>query len=296
MSTTPPCDPGASGGAPGGALPSEHALGTALPMVERIARIVSAPRGADGGRTTMANSVVSDIVVGRKYSAVQLVDGSAGVALTQHPVWSAGCCGDPDAGVAPPQAGAAFQGYIGRSSAELVENLRSPDSVTAAVALAAVNALVNRADVPLLPGDLLEYLAVRPEDIVGMVGFFGPLVRPLRSRCRHLHIFERRDEGDCLPADEAYEVLPKCDIAIITSGTITNGSIDGLLAACASCREVAMVGASTPMLPSAFADTPVTWLSGSVVADVAHTVEIVAAGGGRKEFNRYLTKGNLRAS
>ena len=174
------------------------------------------------------------------------------MALTQHPVWSAGCCGDPEAGVAPPQAGAAFQGYIGRSSAELVENLRSPDSVTAAVALAAVNALVNRADVSLLPGDLLDYLAVRPEDIVGMVGFFGPLVRPLRSRCRHLHIFERRDEGDCLPADEAYELLPKCDIAIITSGTITNGSIDGLLAACASCREVAMVGASTPCsrLPS----------------------------------------------
>lgn len=282
VSTTPPCAPGASGGAPGGA--------SAEPSPRVVERILRALRGTD-------TTVVADVVVGRKYTAVRLDDGGVGVALTQHPEWSEGCCGDRIAPTrVPPQVGALCAAFVGRPLAGLVERLQSDDPVAAAAALAGVNALVNRAEVPLLPGDLLAHLKVRPTDVVGMIGFFGPLVGPLRARSRELHIFERREEEGCLEAELALELLPSCDIAIITSGTITNGTLDALLEAASSCREVVMAGASTPMLPGAFVGTPVTWLSGSVVADAQAVLDVVRGGGGRRDFNRFLIKGNLPVS
>lgn len=280
--TTPPCAPGASGGAPGGAPAA-----SSLCIGERILRALP-----DAQRV-----LVAEVVVGRKYTAVKLADGHVGVALTQHPLWSEGCCGKREASTAvPPGAQSVSAAYVRRPLLELVEHINSADTVAAAAALAGVNALVNRAEVPLLPGDLLAHLEVRPTDVVGMVGFFGPLVRPLQALSRQLFIFERREEEGCLEAERALELLPTCDIAVITSGTITNGTLEALLEAASSCREVVMAGASTPLLPAAFLGTPVTWLSGSVVADAHAVLDVVGRGGGRRSFSRFLIKGNLPVS
>ncbi|NLT34798.1 MAG: DUF364 domain-containing protein [Gaiellales bacterium] len=237
--------------------------------------------------------------VGRKYTAVTLQDGAVGVALTQLPE-PLGCCGEHDLA---PQAGGEAARVLAeanerlaglRWSRDVVALLASDNSVERAAGLACANALANRTTVPMLPGDLLQHLRVRPEDVVGMVGFFGPLVGPLQAKSARLHVFERKDgDGSLLPAEAAFDLLPRCDIAVITSGTITNGTIDRLLQAAGSCREVAMVGASTPLLAAVFRDSPVTWLSGSVVTEGELTVKVISEGGGRKEFNSYLRKGNI---
>ncbi len=248
---------------------------------------------------TVPSIGVREVCVGRKYTAVTLHDGGVGVALTQLPEpW--GCCnGQNLSGVEQAEEANVLARAAERLrdigwSVGLVRLLTSADPVEAAAALACVNALVNRADVPVLPGDLLQHLRVESSDSVGMVGFFGPLVGPLRTTAARLHIFERKNGDETLlPAEAAFEILPRCDIAIITSGTITNGTIDRLLQAASSCREVAMVGASTPFLPEAFRDSPVSWLSGSVVVETEATVSVIAAGGGRREFNSYLRKGNV---
>lgn len=251
---------------------------------------------------TVSSIGVRDVCVGRKYTAVTLHDGGVGVALTQLPE-PLGCCDERSLSAAEQAEEAKVLAHTAerlrdvRWSAELVRLVTSADPVEAAAALACVNALVNRGDLPLLPGDLLQHLRVRPTDWVGMVGFFGPLVGPLRTTAARLHIFERKNGDETLlPAEAAFEVLPQCDVAIITSGTITNGTIDRLLEAASSCREVAMVGASTPFLPEAFRGSPVSWLSGSVVAEPQATVSVIADGGGRRQFNSYLRKGNLRCA
>lgn len=259
-------------------------------------RILQALPGVAAMLAVDTEQIVTDVVVGRKYTGVRLADGSVGVALTQHPEWSEGCCGQRPRGSmapAPSEVDALAESSAGQPLAQLIEHIGSRNPVIAAVALAGVNALINRAELPLMPGDLLQHLGVQSSDIVGMVGFFGPLVGPLERDCRQLHIFERREADGCLEAEEALKLLPSCDIAVITAGTISNGSLDVLLAAAATCREVAIVGASTPMLPAAFQGTTVTWLSGSVVADAEAVLEVVGGGGGRRDFNRFLIKGNL---
>ena len=241
---------------------------------------------------------VARVCVGRKYTAVVLGDGSVGVALTQLPE-DLGCCDEQ--ALSPGDrlnAEAVLQGVADEvadlhTTTELLPLLSSSDPVRAAVALACVNALANREDVELLDGDILDHLEIRPSDTVGMVGLFRPLLSGLRSTVGTLHIFERRGGDGLLPADEAVRMLPSCDVALITAATISNGTVDRLLEAASSCREVVLLGASTPFLPLVFKDSPVSWLSGSVVAGREQTLRVVAEGGGRREFNPFLKKGNL---
>lgn len=244
---------------------------------------------------------VTQTRVGRKYTAVALEDGSVGVALTQLPE-GLGCC-DGDELSAREQRkaetlleAAQSQASDGRSSADLLRLLPSKDPVLAAVGLACANALTNREDVDAVGGDILDCLDLQPSDTVGMVGFFGPLVPPLRKMVSALHIFERRGGPGRLPADEGPRLLPECDVALITAASIANSTADDLLDAASSCREVVLLGASTPLLPSVFAGTSVSWLSGSVVMDGPETLRVVAEGGGRREFNPFLRKGNLRCA
>jgi uncharacterized protein (DUF4213/DUF364 family) len=241
---------------------------------------------------------VARVCVGRKYTAVELADGSVGVALTQLPEHM-GCCneqalssGDRMNADALLQAAADRVAEL-RTTTELLPLLSSSNSVLAAVALACVNAVANREDVEVLGGDILDHLVLRPSDTVGMVGLFRPLLAGLRSAVETLHIFERHGGDGLLPADQAVRMLPSCDVALLTAATISNGTVDRLLEAASSCRDVALLGASTPFLASAFKDSPVSWLSGSVVVGREQTLRVVAEGGGRREFNPYLKKGNL---
>lgn len=239
------------------------------------------------------------VSVGRKYCAVASADGAVGVALTQLPGGPFCCHEQEPAPDMRDEADARLREIEGRlvrerSSSHLLPLLSSPEPPLAAVALACANAMVNRQEAGGLEGDLLEHLDLRPSDTVGMVGLFEPLLPSLRSTVESLHIFDLNGRGGAQSADEALDVLPSCDVALITAAAITNGTIDGLLKAASRCRQVALLGASTPLLADAFRDTPVSWLSGSIVVKTGPTLRVVGEGGGRREFGRFLAKRNLR--
>jgi uncharacterized protein (DUF4213/DUF364 family) len=227
---------------------------------------------------------VLDVRIGLGYTAVQLADGSTGVALTFHRDSGGGCT--------------VFKGLrplAGNSASELLALLPSDDPIEAAVGLACANALANRPGGEFLDGDVLDHLDLSPQDHVGMVGHFGPLVGPVRKRVRLLTVFEQIDEpvGTLRPAAEATRVLPECQVALITATTIINHTVDGLLQASSNCRTVAVLGASTPLLPGAFAGTPVSLISGVVVTDPEAVLRIVSEGGGMRFFKPHIRKVNL---
>jgi uncharacterized protein (DUF4213/DUF364 family) len=186
----------------------------------------------------------------------------------------------------------------GRPACDLLSLLESSDPVEAGVGLACANALANKAGEGFLDGDVLDCLDVGPEDHVGMVGHFGPLVGPLKERARSLTIFERVKEpcGDIRPAGEAEEALRRCQVALITATSIINHTIDGLLAAAGDCREVAILGASTPMLPESFSSTNATLLSGVVVENPGEILRVISEGGGMHLFKPYVRKVSLRVA
>ncbi|MBU1276045.1 MAG: DUF364 domain-containing protein [Proteobacteria bacterium] len=225
------------------------------------------------------------VVVGLVYTAAMLEDGRAGVAYTFRDQAQGAC--------------AAFRGLrplAGQPASDLLALAASRDPIEAAVGLAVAGALLWPGPAQALEGDVLDHLDLGPEDSVGMVGYFGPLVPEVRQRCARLHIFERVDlpQGGLLPQERAVNILPRCQVAMISATTMLNQSLEPLLAACAGCREVVLLGPSTPLCPEVFAGTPVTMLSGMAVRDAPALLRVVAEAGGTRQFSRLADKKNLR--
>jgi uncharacterized protein (DUF4213/DUF364 family) len=231
------------------------------------------------------NIRAQDIRIGLGYTGVQLEDGRAGVAYTLGRDSFSGC--------------SAFRGnspLTGRLALELLEFLGSANPVESSLGLATANALANASPTGSIPGDILQQLEILPTDHVGMIGYFGPLVAQLENRVAKLDIFEEKRErsNNLRPAAEETEKLPACQVAIITSTTIINNTIDDLLDAAKSCREVCLVGPSTPLLPDAFQGTSVTCLSGMTVSDSAGILRVISEGKGTRFFSPFTLKWNIR--
>jgi uncharacterized protein (DUF4213/DUF364 family) len=228
---------------------------------------------------------IADIRMGLGYTAVLLEDGNMGVAYTFRQEGASGC--------------SVFSGrrpLAGRSTTEILEYVGSDQPIEASLGLAVANAMTNRPGPNQQEGDILDFLPLRADDRVGMVGFFAPLVGPLEKLVRELVIFERDTSHArrALPAQEALSELPKCDVALITSTSLIVGTLDRLLEAAAGCREVALVGASTPLLPETFRPRGVTLLSGIIVTDPTGILQIVSEGGGMGFFGKRIRKINVR--
>jgi uncharacterized protein (DUF4213/DUF364 family) len=250
-------------------------------VVDVHARIVRCLAGAVQG------AEVADVRVGLGYTAVRLANGRTGVAYTFRDLARGGC--------------SVFDGIrplAGRPAADLLALLESRDAIEAGVGLACANALANRNEAGYREGDVLEQLDVRPEDDIAMVGHFGPLVGALRERARSLTIYERVAEptGLLRPQEEAPAGLARCQIALITAASIVNHTVDGLLEAARGCRQVALLGASTPLIAEAFDAVAVTLLSGVVVMAPDEVLRVVSEGGGMRQFSPHVRKVTVRTS
>lgn len=228
---------------------------------------------------------VADVRIGLGYTAVELQGGHAGLAFTfrdQAP----GCC----------SVFKAIRPLAGRPAADLLALLTSSDAIEAGVGLACANALANQDKAAWPSGDILDHLVIGPDDHVAMVGHFGPLVEPIVRRARSLTVFERvqQPSGLLRPQEEAETALPGCQIALITATSIINHTVDGLLAAASHCREVVLLGASTPLLPALFGELRVTLLSGVVVRQADEVLRVVSEGGGMRQFSPFVRKVTVR--
>lgn len=231
-----------------------------------------------------AGHTAADIRIGLGYTAMVLDNGNCGLAYTSHKQEYESCCVVPEAGK-----------LTGRKASELISWLKLSDATACAVGLAAINAILPP-PITAVESDILKLLPVQADDSVGMIGFFGPLVNPLKERVKDLYIFERRPDPEygILPESAALEILPKCQVAVITATTILNHTIDQLLDLCKTAREIVILGPSTPFLPEVFSRHGVTMLSGLQVVDPNQILRIVSEGGGTRQFGKAVRKLTLR--
>lgn len=225
---------------------------------------------------------IKDVRVGLGYTAVQLDDNSVGVAMTFHRDIPSGCL--------------AFEEPLkGRDAAQLIEMAGSADLIQRTVAIATINAVTNRHRDELVTGDSLKIINAGSEDVVGMVGYFGPLVPQLKHTVKELHIFEKSMErAENLHSEaEIPTLLPECSVAIITSTSLVNLTFEGIANAARNCRTVALVGGTTPLVADVFKQYGVTVLSGLVIRDTEDVLRVVSEAGGMKSFNRFVDKVNL---
>jgi uncharacterized protein (DUF4213/DUF364 family) len=231
-----------------------------------------------------AQHTATDIRVGLGYTAVALEDGRCGLAYTLHENEHESCTVIPEAGT-----------LAGRKASDLISGLKQLDQTACAIGLATANALI---DIPqeAVEADILDLLPVESEDTVGMVGYFGPLVNPTKKKARMMYIFERKPipELGVLPDSAASDLLPKCQVVILTATALLNQTIDGLLGSCKAAREIAVLGPTTPFLPGPFRKRGVTILSGVQGIDSPRILQIVSEAGGTRSFGKAIRKLTLR--
>lgn len=227
------------------------------------------------------------VQIGLVYSAAQLESSAVGVSYTFQNTRA--CPGRSSFRRQAP--------FAGREAMELITALGGEDLLQSSIAMACVNALLASLPLPAgaRAGDVLEAIEIRPEDRVCMVGCFIPLLQALKDRAAAVTAVDEVPKPGSRPAHEVVRYLPQSQIAIITATSIINGTIDSLLKLCGSCREVVVLGPSTPLLPEAFAGTPVTWLSGIRVLQPEAAMQCIAEGGGFCEFKRFVQKWNVPA-
>lgn len=72
--------------------------------------------------------------------------------------------------------------------------------------------------------------------------------------------------------------------------------MDRLLEAASDCREVVILGASTPLLAEVFLPRRVILLSGVIVLEPQEIVRIVSEGGGMRYFGPHVSQVCLRVT
>ncbi|MFA5523227.1 MAG: DUF364 domain-containing protein [Tissierellales bacterium] len=113
------------------------------------------------------------------------------------------------------------------------------------------------------------YEKISSEDTVGVIGHMPPLVKTLASRVKRYISFDRAIEiqgsvegASVYPVSMQSELLPQCDVVIITGTTMINLTTDEIVKMCTNAREIALIGFSVPFYPLAYKDSGITAISG----------------------------------
>ncbi|MBU1140746.1 MAG: DUF364 domain-containing protein [Proteobacteria bacterium] len=230
------------------------------------------------GRPLSRGRTITDVRLGLDYTIVEISDGSAGLAWTPDKKQSGSCTHLRLAGC-----------LLGMEAAELLTWLASEKFLERAIGLVTFNALNSTVDRELLEEESISLLKLQNTDHVVMVGYFAPLIPKIKATSCQLTVIELDGEKPgVIGVGPGMTALAACDVAIITSTSIINNTIDGLLAVLSGHRAAVMIGPSTPVCPEVFAGTGISQLSGAYVFDVDKAKIIVSQGGGTMLLKKTL--------
>ncbi len=167
--------------------------------------------------------------------------------------------------------------WVGLDPVEIAQGFRSSDPVEKALGLGAINAIgqhvMGVAQIPLdTATNSIASFDPQPQDRIGMVGFFPPLVERLRDQNIDLTVIELKAE--LLQQEPRFKVtldpkaLLECNKILCTSTMLLNDSIDAMLAYCKQADQVAIIGPSAGFLPDPLFARGVHTVGANQIVDV----------------------------
>ena len=186
--------------------------------------------------------------------------------------------------------------YENRPANELLEKIKSKNTIERSMALALVNAL-NHQNALQLPEDknneiMFEKFKIKKGTKVAMVGYFGPLIKHFEQKGAVLEILDQsRGLGRI---NDFYKKLKKwANVLFLTSTSILNNSTEEILANVHARVKTIMLGPSTPMVAEAFDHLPVHMLAGTVPLDKDRLLKAIRHGMGTPVLHKSSRKSYL---
>jgi len=173
----------------------------------------------------------------------------------------------------------------GRTAVELARLSLSADIGKASLGLAAINSLI--------PVDLSRCTEANAGHIimekgrdknVSIIGHF-PFVDDLRGVTKNLWVIEKWQKPGDYPAEAAQQYLPQSDVIAISSTTLINHTLEGLLPLCPNESFTMLLGPTTPMTDALF-DYGIDMISGSLVIDRPLAMTCVKEGANFRQLKR----------
>jgi len=212
---------------------------------------------------------IKTLRIGPGYSGVLLESGLCGIAATLRQLEE------------PPLPDT--KNYQALKLPDLIRLLKSPEHPKAALGLAAINALLGGVpDLKYHSGDCREFIPYKNTDCAGIVGAILPLVNFLNGKVKKIYVFEnhpcRRQEG-MFPQEKEAELLPQCDLLLVTASSLVNHTLEQVLHYSRNARFKGLIGASAPLAPELFKNYGLNLLSGIKIQKPEEVMEVIAYGG-----------------
>lgn len=173
----------------------------------------------------------------------------------------------------------------------LAQRLADGDEVGRAIALAALNALTDSVwhrigYEPPPAGNSLGDVVLGPQDHLGMIGFFPPLVQRVAEAGGRLTVVEMNAQMVARQQARYPQIhitldrtaLAGCNTVVGTSTMLLNHTLDEMLAAAPAATRFAVIGPSAGLWPDALFERGVTLLGGTRVTDPQAFAQAMAAG------------------
>ena len=227
------------------------------------------------------NTKVEILNLGLGYTAVTTTDGGIGLSYTYF--------GDKKSCMVLNK----LIDYEGQSADQLLDKIKSDNTVERSMALALINAL-NYGGALDLPEDvdnqiMFDNFNVGKGTRLAMVGFFPPLVGTFEKMRVSLEVL---DSSRALGSkDIFYQKLKDwAQVLLLTSTSVLNNSTEEILSHAGPDLKTVMLGPSTPLVAAAFDHLPVHMLAGTVPLDKEMTLKTVRHGMGTPVLHKFSRK------
>ena len=227
------------------------------------------------------NTRVEILSLGLGYTAVTTADGGIGLSYTYF--------GDKKSCMVLNK----LIDYEGQSAAQLLEKIKSDNTVERSMALALINAL-NYGIALNMPEDvdnriMFDKFNVGKGTRLAMVGFFPPLVGTFEKMRVSLEVL---DSSRALGSkDIFYQKLKDwAQVLLLTSTSVLNNSTEEILSHAGPDLKTVMLGPSTPLVAAAFDHLPVHMLAGTVPVDKEQTLKAIRHGMGTPVLHKFSRK------
>lgn len=218
-----------------------------------------------------------------EFCALELADGTLGLSYARL-----------DSDLAR-LSSTALGDLAGADPLALAARYSDPASARRVVGFAAINALsrllFDRAGFqPEFDVDSIGSLDPQPEDRIGMIGFFRPLIPRIVASGAALTVVELNPEfvGDFAGYRVTLDAsaLSTCNKVVSTSTLLLNDTLNETLAHCRSAEALVMVGPGAGCLPDPLFARGVTLLGGAWIDDGPRVVDALRAGEKWSAFSR----------